>query len=53
MEASGRATLLEAARRKSRAGEREPSMWRWCSHFGRAWRASWRWDLHIVMCGEG
>jgi hypothetical protein len=25
-------------------------MCKWCSHFGREWRASWREDLHIVIC---
>ena len=50
MEGSGSGTLLRAARRKRREAEREPSMCKWCSHFGREWRASWREDLHMMVC---
>lgn len=47
-EALGRVILLVSARRKRREGESEPSMCRWCSHFGISWRNWWWLDLHIL-----
>lgn len=33
---------------KRRVGDRVPSMWRWCSHLGRAARRGWSGERHIV-----
>lgn len=49
----GRGMEFLADRVKRREGDREPSMWMWCSHFGRDERKGWRGWLHIFAVGCG
>lgn len=49
---SGRDIEFLAAREKRRVGDNEPSMCKWCSHFGRSWRNWWWAVLHILNVVE-